>query len=268
MFQDEILRDYLGQRKSNIAVITDYAKREAEQSVSIDHMRERIQILSEFPAQVLMLKGTKSAAKVVGRSKGLQKRFISRPETDFFPQFCKYLYGDTDVCKEYQRLFLEGAEKERVFLNSLVHNFKSTILTYEGLKLEYSGTDLKNLRMRKPISNKNLKKLFSLMSTLTSHLVLKVPGGIKWPKETEWPNYFIYRSSLFYSLHFQEWLIKGAPKQVTPKKIRNDVIDLNFATYATYFDGLLTKDKKCYQLYFDGDFILKNILIPNLSRNQ
>jgi len=265
MFQDEILRDYLGQRKSNIAVITDYAKREAQQSVSTEHLRERMQILSEFSSQVLMLKGTKVVAKLVGRSKGLQRRLISKPETDFFPEFCKYLYGETEVCKAYQRQILEDSKKEREFLDSLKENMSDMVDVYKGLQSDYSDGDLRNLRTRKPMNDNNKKKLFSLMSLLTSNFASKIPGGIKWPKEAQWPNYFIYRQSLFYALHFQEWLIKGSPKELSAKKTRNDIIDLNYATYSTYFDGLLTKDKRCHDFYLDGDYILKNILIPSLS---
>ncbi len=33
------------------------------------------------------------------------------------------------------------------------------------------------------------------------------------------------------------------------KNIVNDIVDMNFATLALYFDGLLTKDRKLVEIY-------------------
>ena len=41
--------------------------------------------------------------------------------------------------------------------------------------------------------------------------------------------------------------------------MRNDLIDANFAAYATYFDGLLTEDKKLKKIHEAAVFILGTI---------
>ena len=61
---------------------------------------------------------------------------------------------------------------------------------------------------------------------------------------------------------------KGSPKNVKKEKIRNDIVDLNFCTYATYFDGLLTKDKRCLTMYIKGNDMLNNILVPALKAGK
>lgn len=37
------------------------------------------------------------------------------------------------------------------------------------------------------------------------------------------------------------------------------MVDVNFAAYATYFDGLLSKDQKVQRIYHDARFILENV---------
>ena len=43
------------------------------------------------------------------------------------------------------------------------------------------------------------------------------------------------------------------------EKLRNEVIDVNFATFATYFDGLLTDDKRANSIYEHAAFLLQEV---------
>jgi hypothetical protein len=38
------------------------------------------------------------------------------------------------------------------------------------------------------------------------------------------------------------------------------MVDLNFATFATYFDGLLSADKKLTRIYAQANYILGQII--------
>lgn len=53
----------------------------------------------------------------------------------------------------------------------------------------------------------------------------------------------------------------GGAKQVKPTNIRNDLIDVIFAAYATYFDGILSADKKLNTIYRGARFALDNVFI-------
>jgi hypothetical protein len=46
-------------------------------------------------------------------------------------------------------------------------------------------------------------------------------------------------------------------KSVKADKIANDVVDATFAAYATYFQGLLSKDTKANELYRNAKHVLK-----------
>ena len=267
--QDSLLEDFLLQKPTNRALITDYAKREIQQTVSIDRVRDSLAILSRFPAQIVFLKGTASAMRNRGRISGLQRRLIDQRETNFFPQFCKMIYGESPQAKAFQSSFLKHSAEAKEFMNSLIKNMDGTIELYQGLELEWPKEAISLLRKTGYADSKeSIEWLFRFMSDLTSQVVSKAPGGISWPAKHEWPFMFSYRSCLFYALHFQEWLIKGSPDEIAAKNLRNDVVDINFATFATFFDGLMTRDRKCEARYFEGRVLLDKALIPALSKNK
>ena len=44
--------------------------------------------------------------------------------------------------------------------------------------------------------------------------------------------------------------------------MRNDLVDINFVAYATYFDGILSADKKLGEIYDEASWLLFNVFIP------
>jgi hypothetical protein len=57
-------------------------------------------------------------------------------------------------------------------------------------------------------------------------------------------NLYIFRFALCTHIWLLEWVAKGSHNKSNADRIRNDLIDLHVAAYGTYFDGLMTGDKK------------------------
>jgi hypothetical protein len=53
----------------------------------------------------------------------------------------------------------------------------------------------------------------------------------------------------------------GGAHQAKPERIRNDLVDVTFAVFATYFDGLLTGDKKIDEIYHETDWVLTHVFV-------
>jgi hypothetical protein len=51
----------------------------------------------------------------------------------------------------------------------------------------------------------------------------------------------------------------AGPKSVKAEKIVNDLVDVNFATFATYSDGLLSMDEKARRIYQQRAIVLASI---------
>jgi hypothetical protein len=70
-------------------------------------------------------------------------------------------------------------------------------------------------------------------------------------------NTYIFRYSTAVFVFVIKWITNGGIGGVKPDRLRNDIVDLTYITYATYFDGLLTKDAKAAGIYRDTKELLK-----------
>ena len=70
------LREFLLRSQSNSAVLTDCAAVEAYKGDTLQSIFKSMAILSEFPNQVVVLKGTKVISLLSGRTSGLTRRLI------------------------------------------------------------------------------------------------------------------------------------------------------------------------------------------------
>jgi hypothetical protein len=69
------------------------------------------------------------------------------------------------------------------------------------------------------------------------------------PRAEELSNTFLYRFALCSCLLSLRWASHGGAETATNEKLRNDLIDLNFVSFATFFDGLLSDDAKAIDIY-------------------
>jgi hypothetical protein len=81
----------------------------------------------------------------------------------------------------------------------------------------------------------------------------------EWPKVPEVRDTFIFRYALCGYLSILRRIRDGGARKAKPKVLRNDVVDLSFVAFATYFDGLLTADKRAAEIYADAEYILREV---------
>ena len=67
---------------------------------------------------------------------------------------------------------------------------------------------------------------------------------------------YIFRVALCGLLLSLRWASVGGASNVKVERIRNDMVDIHFAAYATIFDGLLTNDQKLSGIYREACGIL------------
>jgi len=111
------------------------------------------------------------------------------------------------------------------------------------------------------------KFIVSVMQVSTT-LFRTHPHVNKYPNVDELPYTFIFRSSLCWLLIARRWISVGGAKRVKTEKLRNDMVDGFFASYATYFDGLLTFDKKLVEIYQEASALLDAIISRNADNRR
>ena len=77
------------------------------------------------------------------------------------------------------------------------------------------------------------------------------------PKFEALKDSYIFRYTVSAYLLGLRWIMDGGLDNVSLDRFRNDMVDMSYVTYSTYFDGLLSCDKKANKLYQDTSAFLK-----------
>jgi hypothetical protein len=127
----------------------------------------------------------------------------------------------------------------------------------EGETKGFTREELRLIRSGQLAAGKIADKLGRAAVQVTAHVLQKQYTEVRVPNRAELLNTFIFRSSLCACVWVMHWISVGGAKGVAPTNLRNDMVDLNFATFATYFDGLLTDDRKATIIYRDAAALLR-----------
>jgi hypothetical protein len=254
------LRAFLALSPRNKAVLTDYCAMEAYKNADpIAAMQAQMAILSEFPSQVVVLKGTATVAGLRGRRAGLRRRMIDLDQTTNFPTFCRYLrQASTD--SGVRNTINQYAVTARSNIEAVTADMTGLMSGIVDMAKVYDANELRILRGGGAFTELMIEKFVHVTMLLAAQLHHKQPNSLRMPSAQELPNTFLFRAAVCMQLVVLRWAETGR-STARPEKLRNDVIDLNFATYATFFDDFFTDDKRALDLYAEAKVTLE-LLIP------
>ena len=201
-------------------------------------------ILTEYPKQVLILKGTQTACGLRGRRAGLQRRLIDERQTHGFALYCRHLHAAKCGNARFQRRLLQLGREADAQMDRVLADAQKVAEHIEGLAKTFTIAELKALRTRSPLSDDAKEKIIKNIMWVAGFLFRDHPQTKKRPPWNEAPNTFIFRLAICMYLWALNWISVGGARGTSPARIRNDMVDLNFAAYATFFNGLLTSDLK------------------------
>jgi len=264
--QSEALRAYLLKSPTHHVVLTDYAFMEAYKADTLFILYRSMEILSQYPKQVIVLKGTLIVGGLSGRSAQLQKRLIDVRGTRGFPDYCKELLAAQRGNQELQAHLLYKAHAARDQMDRIAVNAEEFRPVLEAITDLFTDEEQKILRTGSPYTAKMGEKMISHICLMAAFLLKKHPTGVKMPNAREVRNTFIFRLALCMHLLAHRWISVGGVGSTKVAKIRNDFVDVSFAAYATYFDGILTDDKKLKEIYAKAVFLLDNVCRPTAGQ--
>ena len=239
---------------------------EAYQTNAVDSIVQRMSVLAKYPKQVVVLKGTRYICSLKGKKAGLSRRMINRETTEQFGEFCRFIKLGQLGDPWYRNQILERQDEASRHLDAVRIGGLDLTDHYAVFEAQFTDAEKRDIRLRHRLKTKTLQKFVQLVAAFAGRTFEDHPHTGRWPKPNEWPYTFIYRSAILHYLHFFEWIRIGSPKSLSPKKVRNDLIDLNFATYATFFDGLMTDDARTSALYKEACEYIDFLFIPAMTR--
>ena len=231
---------------------------EAYKGDSLRSIFQSMGILSEFPKQVVVLKGTQRACTMRGRKSGLQRRLIDEDQSRGFPRFCTQLRAAMGGDERLRQEILEHGRAATAHIDGRVlRDAKEIPNIFSGSANLYTPTELKIIRTHQQHTAEMREKHALGILRVAANLFRDHPAVTHLPSPDELPYTFIFRFTVCAYVLFLRWIADGSQRNTRVNKLRNDMVDLNFAAFATFFDGLLTADKKLTEIYEGTMAILK-----------
>jgi hypothetical protein len=257
MLQSDALREYLCNSSRNYVVLTDYSAMEAYKGDTLLSIYRSMEILATRPRQVIVLKGTQAICGLRGRASGLQRRMIDEHQTRGFEGYCRGLYAARNGDKKIEAQLLKHGREATAHLGRVLLDAKAMPYIFDDMAEAYTMAELKALRLSRSFTDQMGDKIMRNVLVVAASVFRDHPKVNKLPGWSELSNTFIFRFSLCAYLWALGWISVGGASRTKPERLRNDMVDVNFAAYATYFDGLLTADRKAAEIYRDAVALLR-----------
>lgn len=238
------LRTFLAASPRHRAVLADYASIEAYKINPLTTIQKSMEILGEFPAQVLVLRGTGKIARLDSRKPGLVQNMVWDEYTRTFPLHAASIpfIGANEATMVSGAIKLHVKAKEHI-ADLAPDHFRAF---HEIFSAEYSKDDIRNLRqgVRTP------ELMFNMLETAVvgaAHL-LDDERRFDGYDYHEVLNDFAVRNILAKLLLNQKWILDGRPS-LSDERLVNDQVDSIFVAHATFFNGLMSADRGARNLH-------------------
>ncbi len=263
--QADGLRDYLSKSTENYVVLTDYSAMEAYKGDTLTSIYKSMTILADYPTQVIVLKDTQTVCGLKGRSSDLARQLIDERQTREFGLYCQRLSAAKRGDKMLQKQLLEFGLHANVQMDRMLADAQTMVGAFDEIAKTYTDSELKMIRNGSSYSDEIIKKLIDNVILVAAELFRFHPQTKEWPDVATLSNTFLFRSALCGYLLALEWIAVGGAQGASVQKVRNDMVDINFAAFATYFDGLLSADKKVTRIYQTAVLLLETIFTSKAS---
>lgn len=255
--QSDALRVYLSASANNYVVLTDYAAMEAYKGDTLKSICSSMEILARHPKQVIVLKGTQDICALSGRVAASLEPLIDEVQTREFSDYCQHLLAAERGDLSLQAQLLEHGREASTYIERMLMDMPTLSSGIDLMAKTYPPAELKILRRREKRTPEMNDRLVRNVLLLAAELFKKHPSVTQWPTGPEVRNAFIFRYALCGYVSILKRIEDGGAGKTKLEKLRNDVIDVNFAAFGTYFDGLITSDKRAREIYAEAEFLLR-----------
>jgi hypothetical protein len=191
---------------------------------------------------------------------------IDRRQTEGFERYCQMLERGQRGDRAVEKAILEHSKAANEHMAKVLGDVADLPEVFGDMAADFSADELTILRKRLPFTNELFEK-FAKATMWLAATFFKELAHPAWPPLHELANTYPFRFALCAYLLFEQWVADGRPKLVRADKLRNDVVDVSFAAYGTFFDGLLTADKKLKVIY-GGTVALMQVIAKEFSEPE
>jgi len=253
------LEEYLKYDNKHCAVLTDYTWMEIYKGDEKIALLESLAILKDFPDQVILLKGTAKNAVIKPRPAGMADAMIYSKSEGSFQDSLSMI---DEVSRGTNRALLSIKEHGQYAKEHLgkFASAKTELEEYLNVAQHiYGQENLDKLRGKKKSDFESTGAFLDVVDKMYVSFCKRHPTCNRINHGKWIPYSYIYRYSLAMNLLILRYLRQGNNFPRSDKKFVNDFSDVLFAVYATFFNGLMTSDKRLNNLYLELSVILDKL---------
>jgi len=257
-FQAPALREYLSSSRKNFVVFNDYACMEAYKGNAVKSIYKSIETVSIFPRQIIVLKGTRDVVQLTLSAKD-PLLFVDADQTQDFRDFCLGVRLAVEGDEELKAQIIVKGKTATTHLAAMRDDAFKIVAGILQLAKSFTPEHLRTLRKREILPAALVGKIVKEILLLAALLCLKHPDINQMPNADQIRDTYVFRFAVSVYLLCLRWISDGGPGAVRLEKLRNDMVDMNYVAYATFFDGLLTNDNKMNEIYGETCFVLESV---------
>lgn len=184
---------------------------------------------------------------------------IDHDQTSLFPAYCAAI-GDPAKTAQIDALITRRAAESASHMDLVLDDAAHLRAIYGRISSGFTNAELIEMRKRNPFRRETQIKLLDAMFDESRRLYLATEvEGRYWPKtEGQAVNSYPFRFAVCVLLDYMRWERDGQPKR-SSEKLRNDIVDINTAAFATFFDGLLSRDGKLNGIHAEARYIVEQL---------
>lgn len=256
--QADELRAFLAMSPAHRAVLTDYTAVESFKGDALINIQNNMAVLRDFPGQTIVLAATGRNVCTNPALAAMGDRMIDKEQTRALPDFFRTIDRASAGNQSIQaQLRLRGtwANQRLDTMTGQQPDFRGIIEEIAG---NFSEADLRLIRAEKAWPRSVQQVILTMVVELADAAFDTAPAEARRPRVHDRWNHFIYRQSLCHIIHLVLLMRKGT-RDRKPETVRNDLIDQILATYATYFNGLMSDDFQIHNVHWLTTKILRDL---------
>ncbi len=240
--ESEELKVFLNSSRDHFAVLPEHTTAEIFRPRSNQAIFGSLSIVCRFPKQVIILNGNRLANRVDPKVAAISNHFINQEETKTFPQFCEMIGAAKNGDAAYLMQIEErrGWAKQRAESTQIAMGDQSEAL--EELLSNFGQSEIRDLRAGRPLADSMRQTIMELTAAIADSMFSDQVPGRHIHRPPYRYNQFVWRYTLCHVIQMLQLVRNGATRRA-PAKARNDHFDNVFATFGTYFNGVMSNDR-------------------------
>jgi hypothetical protein len=255
----EELESWLAASGNHKAVLIDYAWMEIYKGNERVGLLESLKVLKKFPDQVLLLKGTKQISAMHAAAPGYANAMVQSKSKAAFSKTVAELDGvETADANAMAAIIDHGQVAKRHFqkIKNETYHFANYLSASEAV---FGHGSTAQMRGKNPLSSEFVARFFDVVDGMYSRFLAKHPHRPKPSRGRHRFDHFTWRLALAYSLVTKRFIRHGSTLPAKNERKINEFTDAVFATYGTYFNGVMTSDTNLFNLYMEMEVILRQL---------